>query len=164
MKKAIMTRAWQIAREAVKKFGGKIKMYFAETLKIAWCESKKAFQLKKEEEIKMNGTEKQVKWAKDILKKITAKIDEIKVEKRKSIMTTRWENKELANAKKDEILEKAKIRINALNDAKYIIDYRSDFGSILTDLIEEISKDMKVTSIDEIETKAIDIAVYELSN
>lgn len=37
MQKAIvMTNAWEIAREGVKKFGGKVKEYFAEALRIAW--------------------------------------------------------------------------------------------------------------------------------
>ena len=36
--KSIMTRAWQIAREAVTKFGGKVKEFFAMSLKFAWSE------------------------------------------------------------------------------------------------------------------------------
>ena len=40
--KSIMKRAWEIAKEAVKKFGGKVRQYFAEALRIAWAESKKA--------------------------------------------------------------------------------------------------------------------------
>ena len=36
----IMKRAWQIAREGVSKFGGKVKEYFAMSLKIAWAEAK----------------------------------------------------------------------------------------------------------------------------
>ncbi len=38
--KNIMTRAWEIAREAVKNFGGKIKEFFGGALKMAWEESK----------------------------------------------------------------------------------------------------------------------------
>jgi hypothetical protein len=33
-----MTRAWEIARAAVAKFGGKIREFFAESLKSAWAE------------------------------------------------------------------------------------------------------------------------------
>ena len=36
--KSVMTRAWEIAREAVKKFGGKVKEFFAMSLKLAWAE------------------------------------------------------------------------------------------------------------------------------
>jgi hypothetical protein len=36
-----MTRAWEIAREGAKKFGGKVKEYFQQALVIAWAEIKK---------------------------------------------------------------------------------------------------------------------------
>lgn len=36
----IMTRAWEIAREGQKQFGGKVVEYFAESLKMAWAEAK----------------------------------------------------------------------------------------------------------------------------
>lgn len=37
-KSSIMKRAWTIAKEAVKKFGGNVKEYFAQSLKLAWAE------------------------------------------------------------------------------------------------------------------------------
>lgn len=40
MKKQIMKRAWEIAREAVSKFGGNATEYFAEALRMAWKETK----------------------------------------------------------------------------------------------------------------------------
>lgn len=36
----VMSRAWEIAKEAVTKFGGSSKEYFAEALKMAWAEKK----------------------------------------------------------------------------------------------------------------------------
>lgn len=39
--KNIMTRAWEIAREAAKNFGGKSIEYISEALKMAWAEVKK---------------------------------------------------------------------------------------------------------------------------
>ncbi|EIT85926.1 hypothetical protein A374_08824 [Fictibacillus macauensis ZFHKF-1] len=39
--KNVMVRAWAIAKEAVNKFGGKVKEYFAQALAMAWAESKK---------------------------------------------------------------------------------------------------------------------------
>lgn len=36
----IMTRAWEIAREAVENFGGKVVEYIAEAMKMAWAEAK----------------------------------------------------------------------------------------------------------------------------
>lgn len=43
--KNVMVRAWEIAKAAVVKFGGKVKEYFSQALAIAWAEAKK----KKEE-------------------------------------------------------------------------------------------------------------------
>lgn len=39
-KAEIMKRAWQIAREGAKAFGGSSKLYFAEALRQAWAESR----------------------------------------------------------------------------------------------------------------------------
>lgn len=38
--KKVMVRAWEIARKAVVKFGGKVKEYFAQALAMAWKEVK----------------------------------------------------------------------------------------------------------------------------
>lgn len=35
-----MKRAWEIARQGQAKFGGKVRSYFAEALKMAWSEVK----------------------------------------------------------------------------------------------------------------------------
>lgn len=40
MTKQVMVRAWEIAKSAVKKFGGKVREYFAMSLSIAWKEIK----------------------------------------------------------------------------------------------------------------------------
>lgn len=37
-----MTKAWEIAREGQKKFGGKVSEYIAEALRMAWAETKTA--------------------------------------------------------------------------------------------------------------------------
>lgn len=70
MRKNVMVKAWEIAKEAVVKFGGKVKEYFAESLKIAWA------TLKTETgavgKTQLIGSEKQVKWANDIIAKIEA--------------------------------------------------------------------------------------------
>lgn len=64
-KKQIMKRAWEIAKDGAKKFGGKVREYFAVALSIAWKEMKMmATQL--------IGSEKQIKWANDIIARIEA--------------------------------------------------------------------------------------------
>lgn len=65
-----MSRAWRIARQGAKKFGGSVKEYFAVSLKMAWAEVKAEEEnAEKEEEIalpELTGTEKQIAWASDI--------------------------------------------------------------------------------------------------
>lgn len=38
--KKVMVRAWEIARQAARTFGGKVREFFAESLKMAWKEMK----------------------------------------------------------------------------------------------------------------------------
>lgn len=40
----VMKRAWAIAKKGAKKFGGNVKEYFAESLKIAWEEVKNPYK------------------------------------------------------------------------------------------------------------------------
>lgn len=40
MMKQVMKRAWELAKEGAKKFGGKVREYFASSLSIAWKEQK----------------------------------------------------------------------------------------------------------------------------
>lgn len=77
--KNVMVRAWEIAKEAVIKFGGNVKEYFSESLKQAWSEFKtrtvsnsifnhnnieyKFPFLIGEEMPALEGSEKQIKWA-----------------------------------------------------------------------------------------------------
>lgn len=42
--KNVMVRAWEIAKEAAVKFGGKVKEYFAQALSMAWAEAKNIAQ------------------------------------------------------------------------------------------------------------------------
>lgn len=44
-KKEIMVNAWKIAREGQKAFGGKVREYFAEALKMAWAQAKNGLDI-----------------------------------------------------------------------------------------------------------------------
>lgn len=72
MKKQIMKRAWEIANQAVKKFGGKAREYFSISLRMAWAEVKTASTVVSGIDVTklptLQGTEKQVAWAEDIRK------------------------------------------------------------------------------------------------
>lgn len=70
-----MVKAWKIARQGVKKFGGKVKEYFAIALKMAWAQIKGGNQV-----VELQGTEKQVKWANDIREVYFKHIDAVKAE------------------------------------------------------------------------------------
>lgn len=81
-----MKMAWQLARKGQKQFGGSVKEYFSESLKIAWAkwQAKKARELEesnkynfdlKSDTVKLEGSEKQVKWAMDIREKAIAKLN-----------------------------------------------------------------------------------------
>lgn len=60
MKARVMTRAWEIAKQAVVKFGGKAKQYISESLKMAWAE------LRMPKMAELTGSVKQIAWANDI--------------------------------------------------------------------------------------------------
>lgn len=71
--KNVMRRAWEIAREGVKKFGGKVKEYFAQALHMAWAEIKKGVS----DMVELQGSEKQVKWANDIRNKAVEMLNDV---------------------------------------------------------------------------------------
>ena len=87
--KEVMMRAWEIAREGQKKFGGKVSEYIAIALKIAWKEAKDGEM----EKIKLKGTPKQVAWAEDIRKEIIPKIGRVLKE------AEEWANERRGRAK-----------------------------------------------------------------
>lgn len=62
--KNVMTRAWEIAKEAVAKFGGKVKEYFALSLKIAWEEIKVPTSVTVE---LVSGSRKYKSWVAEIV-------------------------------------------------------------------------------------------------
>lgn len=70
--KQIMKRAWELAKQGVVKFGGKVREYFAASLSIAWKEIK-GMEVKLNEAVAFEtGSEKQQKWANEIRERIVA--------------------------------------------------------------------------------------------
>lgn len=83
----VMKKAWEIAREGVRKFGGNVKEYFAEALRMAWKIVKAGMEM-----IQLVGSEKQIKWAEDIRKELVGIYEESKkafIERRKE--NGKWE-------------------------------------------------------------------------
>lgn len=75
----VMTNAWEIAYKGKNEFGGKVKEYFAQALRLAWAIFKKEEkQMNYADQVKgtlgtvhlpeLQGTVKQVEWAKGIRK------------------------------------------------------------------------------------------------
>jgi len=60
----VMTRAWEIAKEAVVKFGGKVIEYFATSLKMAWAEVKAPATVTVE---LVSGSRKYKSWVAEIV-------------------------------------------------------------------------------------------------
>lgn len=116
MKANVMRKAWELAREGQKKFGGKVKEYFAEALRLAW-----AFIKKSMEKVQLKGTEKQIKWAENIREDVLeiyniAKEHFLKCLKEK--METNAKYRE--NREKEFALYESKILNN--DNAKFFID------------------------------------------
>jgi len=92
----VMKKAWEIAKEGQKKFGGKVKEDFAQALKMAWAIAKKGMDyvkrvkgtidLEKAKITEMKGTPKQIKWAEDIRNRaLRALLNEVTTEEYESI-------------------------------------------------------------------------------
>lgn len=63
--KNVMTKAWEIAREGQKKFGGKVKEYFAQALRMAWAIVKSAKQVAVVKTT--SGSKKHKSWVAEIV-------------------------------------------------------------------------------------------------
>lgn len=85
----VMKKAWQIAKEAVGKFGGKAREYFAEALKEAWKQAsvEKMVEVFKAAKIKLKGTKRQVEVAFEIRAEYQMTIEKRAAEMRGSLKT-----------------------------------------------------------------------------
>lgn len=119
MKKQIMKRAWEIARNGQKKFGGKVKEYFAIALKLAWKEVKSAM-----EKAQLKGTPKQVAWAEAIRENVITYIETCFNEGLKWFEAREGENERIAKSKIEGIQQFKEIQkmLYSQSDAKYWID------------------------------------------
>lgn len=116
--KKVMVRAWEIAREGAKKFGGKAVEYIAEALKLAWKEVKNAVKAQ------LKGTAKQVAWAEDIREAVVKFIERCAIkgiafyEEKGKKYPKALEKAERAKAQLKEVISK----LNTEEDAGYWID------------------------------------------
>lgn len=64
--KNVMKRAWEIAKQGQKNFGGKVSEYFAEALKMAWIEAKAPKAPKTVKLTTTSGSKKHKSWVAQI--------------------------------------------------------------------------------------------------
>ncbi|MEG0729651.1 MAG: hypothetical protein RR420_08515 [Anaerovoracaceae bacterium] len=123
----IMKRAWEIKKEDIRNI-------FGICLKMSWIEFKSP---KKEEKVKLEGSEKQIAWAEKIRVRM---IEEIKEK------TAKWEakqEKKFTEGKAEiikalgEILEKIENRITY---ASTLIEGREDWKGMLNNSCEKFTK------------------------
>ena len=119
MKKQIMKRAWEIAREGQKKFGGKVREYIAIALKLAWKEVKSAM-----EKAQLKGTPKQVAWAEAIRENVVTYIETCFEKGLEWYEAREAKNERIAQTKKEGIEQFKEIQnmLYSQSDAEYWID------------------------------------------
>lgn len=120
----VMVRAWEIAREGQRKFGGKVKEYFAISLKLAWKEVKS--EMKKAQ---LKGTPKQVAWAETIRKNVLDGMEET-FQKGVKWFEEQGKRKETYIKAKNEALkqyDEIRKTLCAVEDATYWISHWQDF-------------------------------------
>lgn len=115
MMKQVMSKAWEIAREGVKKFGGKVKEYFAEALRMAWSIVKGQV-----EKVQLVGSPKQIAWAEDLRNGVKVVYELLKENNLIDYDEDEKEDFEIADKVIQEILNS--------NSAKFYIDKFSYFN------------------------------------
>lgn len=122
MKKQIMKRAWEIAKEGQKKFGGKVREYIAIALKFAWKEVKAAEAGMAKAQLK--GTPKQVAWAEAIRENVITYIETCFEKGLEWYAAREAQNERIARTKKEGIEQFKEIQnmLYSQSDAEYWID------------------------------------------
>jgi len=119
MKKQIMKRAWEIAREGQRKFGGKVSEYFTISLKLAWKEVRTSM-----EKAQLKGTPKQVAWAEAIRENVITYIEKCFNKGLEWYEAREAKNEKIAKAKAEGIEQFKEIKnmLYSQSDAEYWID------------------------------------------
>lgn len=138
----VMKKAWEIARKGVKKFGGKVKEYFAEALRMAWVIVKKCM-----EKVQLKGSEKQVKWAEDIREEVASVFERAK--KNFVIMYgKKWELDHGFREKQQQTMKVIEENILKNDSAEYFIrKFRSEVCGQLCEEASRLAKEQGVSNI-----------------
>lgn len=120
-KKEIMSKAWEIAREGQKAFGGKVSEYFAEALKMAWAQAKNTIDI---EALEKKGFSRWTKGNMDRLYFNIEKSGDLELDYYKSgnLRSADLEGERISNAEACRLLA-VKCFIDLKNGNKLVVQY-----------------------------------------
>lgn len=135
-KKEIMSKAWEIAREGQKEFGGKVTEYFAEALKMVWAQTKNTFDIEALEKKGFN------RWTKGNMDRLYFNIEksgdlELDYYKSGNLRSADLDGERISNAEACRLLA-VKCFIDLKNGNKLVVQYgREDAQDMVRDLAEK---------------------------
>ena len=134
-KKEIMVNAWEIAREGQKEFGGKVRDYFAQALKMAWAQAKNGLDI---ETLEKKGFSRWTKGDMDRLYFNIQKSGHMEVDHYKTgnISFAAIDGEEISHRFAGQILS-VKCFIDLKNDNRLVIQYG---GPEAREVVENIVK------------------------
>ena len=135
-KKELMSKAWEIAREGQKEFGGKVTEYFAEALKMVWAEAKNNINIEALEKKGFN------RWTKGNMDRLYFNIEksgdlELDYYKSGNLRSADLDGERISNAEACRLLA-VKCFIDLKNGNKLVVQYgREDAQDMVRDLAEK---------------------------
>lgn len=135
-KKEIMSKAWEIAREGQKAFGGKVSEYFAEALKMAWAQAKNGLDIEALEKKGFN------RWTKGNMDRLYFNLEksgdlELDYYKNGNLRAADLNGERISNAEACRLLA-VKCFIDLKNGNKLVVQYgREDAQDMVRDLAEK---------------------------
>ena len=135
-KKEIMSKAWEIAREGQKAFGGKVSEYFSQALKMAWAQAKNSINV---EDLEKKGFNRWTKGDMDRLYFNLEKSGDLELDyyKNGNLRAADLNGERISNAEACRLLA-VKCFIDLKNDNKLVVQYgREDAQDMVRDLAEK---------------------------
>lgn len=135
-KKEIMKNAWEIAREGQKAFGGKVREYFAQALKMAWAQAKSTINIEALEKKGFN------RWTKGEMDRLYFNLEkagalELDYYKSGNLRSAYLDGERISNAEACRLLA-VKCFIDLKNGNKLVVQYgREEAQDVVRELAEK---------------------------
>ncbi|XJZ60229.1 hypothetical protein ACIA4Q_02450 [Lactobacillus delbrueckii subsp. bulgaricus] len=135
-KKEIMSKAWEIAREGQNEFGGKVREYFAEALKMAWAQAKSTINIEALEKKGFN------RWTKGEMDRLYFNLEkagalELDYYKSGNLRSAYLDGERISNAEACRLLA-VKCFIDLKNGNKLVVQYgREEAQEVVRELAEK---------------------------